>query len=607
MNVRVDDRFGKESDHGFERRSIERDDFDVGNRGPGCGRGWEAVAVWVGTDELPQERCFPRTCASRIPNSLAEFGIEATLRGVWPPAPMPATGATRGNLRGFWGRGGRFGRGGGIARRGPAVGLTSGGVGPGDRRESRDNWPIMARYTAIERAPAAVDSRPIRRSAPVHLEFVGRPPRGAGPSPGSGRPNGHCSARHGPPCVRQRRSPACGPSTTRGCVHRWRRPDATQRCLDPGLSERIGNSRRTGSCRWASCGPGTIRATTPWSGRASSTPMHALSVRGACACRAREATSSSSALSRSCSWMMGSRSKMVRLVWPVRRMAPRSGPLARIRVRAAGRPGPGVDRGVRGVPGRVPVSGRVLCAGEGLGEGFGRRGCSSMCATWGSGRGEAGLDTRQPSGLIAENLLLKQQLIVLRRPRQRGGFSRRRSGKPGTVSSQPQWTARVHMRWRAEVSRLMVPVAAPAARRGGLSCARPRRPDVRRHATLPVRLEFPILSLNPGSRQRCVASGLLQRGTQRRVVEGPVRFEFPMLSLNPGLRPRGVAPDVWGRRVAGGGAAAIVEEAGRHAVRQRRMAMPLRWKTSRLLGSRRANAATNRQSAARISFLRHPE
>ena len=159
---------------------------------------------------------------------------------------MPATGATRGNLRGFWGRGGRFGRGGGIARRGPAVGLTSGGVGPGDRRESRDNWPIMARYTAIERAPAAVDSRPIRRSAPVHLEFVGRPPRGAGPSPGSGRPNGHCSARHGPPCVRQRRSPACGPSTTRGCVHRWRRPDATQRCLDPGLSERIGNSRRTG-------------------------------------------------------------------------------------------------------------------------------------------------------------------------------------------------------------------------------------------------------------------------------------------------------------------------------------------------------------------------
>ena len=25
----------------------------------------------------------------------------------------------------------------------------------------------------------------------------------------------------------------------------------------------------------------------------------------------------------------------------------------------------------------------------------------------------------------------------------------------------------------------------------------------------------------------------------------PVRLEFPMLSLHPGLRPRGVAPDVW--------------------------------------------------------------
>ena len=46
-----------------------------------------------------------------------------------------------------------------------------------------------------------------------------------------------------------------------------------------------------------------------------------------------------------------------------------------------------------------------------------------------------------------------------------GRISRSRSGKPGTVSSQPQWTASVPIRWRAEVSRLMVPVAAPAARR----------------------------------------------------------------------------------------------------------------------------------------------
>ena len=31
------------------------------------------------------------------------------------------------------------------------------------------------------------------------------------------------------------------------------------------------------------------------------------------------------------------------------------------------------------------------------------------------------------------------------------------------TASQPQWTASVHIRWRAEVSRLIVPVVAPAA------------------------------------------------------------------------------------------------------------------------------------------------
>ena len=46
------------------------------------------------------------------------------------PAPMPATGATRGPVRGCWGRGGGCGRGGGIARRGPAVGLMAGGARP---------------------------------------------------------------------------------------------------------------------------------------------------------------------------------------------------------------------------------------------------------------------------------------------------------------------------------------------------------------------------------------------------------------------------------------------------------------------------------------------
>ena len=64
-----------------------------------------------------------------------------------------------------------------------------------------------------------------------------------------------------------------------------------------------------------------------------------------------------------------------------------------------------------------------------------------------------------------------------------------------------------------------------------------------------------------------------------------VRLEFPILLLHPGLRHRCVAPD------------------RRHAVRQRRMAMPLRWKTSGLLGSRRAHAATNRQSAANLALI----
>ena len=63
-----------------------------------------------------------------------------------------------------------------------------------------------------------------------------------------------------------------------------------------------------------------------------------------------------------------------------------------------------------------------------------------------------------------------------------------------------------------------------------------------------------------------------------------------------------MAPDVWGRRVAGGNrggsGSARWPPDRRHAVRQRRMAMPLPWKPSGLLGSRRANAATNRQSVA---------
>ena len=62
----------------------------------------------------------------------------------WAPAVrrVPATGATRGDVRGFWGRGGGFDRGGGIA--GP---WTGGGpdVGRGGYPETDANRGIMAR------------------------------------------------------------------------------------------------------------------------------------------------------------------------------------------------------------------------------------------------------------------------------------------------------------------------------------------------------------------------------------------------------------------------------------------------------------------------------
>ena len=51
-----------------------------------------------------------------------------------------------------------------------------------------------------------------------------------------------------------------------------------------------------------------------------------------------------------------------------------------------------------------------------------------------------------------------------------------------------------------------------------------RERSVLDRALTPVRLEYLILSLNPGLRQRCVAPGVwptTQRGAQPRVVEGP--------------------------------------------------------------------------------------
>ena len=87
----------------------------------------------------------------------------------------------------------------------------------------------------------------------------------------------------------------------------------------------------------------------------------------------------------------------------------------------------------------------------------------------------------------------------------------------------------------------------------------------------------------------------------------PVRLEFPILSLHPGLRSRGVAPDVWGRRVAGGGAAAIVEEAGRPAGRLTGGTPCASGGWRCRCGGRPAgywdHAATNRQSAANRALI----
>ena len=79
---------------------------------------------------------------------------------------------------------------------------------------------LVGRILPISQPIAEALARRRARRDPVRLEFVVRPPLGSGPSPGSGRSNGHCSARHGPPCVRrkallegQRRRVTNGPFT----------------------------------------------------------------------------------------------------------------------------------------------------------------------------------------------------------------------------------------------------------------------------------------------------------------------------------------------------------------------------------------------------------
>ena len=97
-----------------------------------------------------------------------------------------------------------------------------------ERQPGRLVTDKLSSYRAAHRAvmPSVACPSRIRCQAPL----------GAGPSPGSGRSNGHCSARDGPPCGRRRRSTACGPSTTRGCVPRCRRPDARRQAPRNGTS-----------------------------------------------------------------------------------------------------------------------------------------------------------------------------------------------------------------------------------------------------------------------------------------------------------------------------------------------------------------------------------
>ena len=102
--------------------------------------------------------------------------------------------------------------------------------------------------------------RPAGRAAAVRLEFVVRPPLGAEPSPGSGKPNGHCSVRHEPPSGRRRRSMACGPSTTRGCVPRCRRPGSRQVSVQDHGHSKTAHGREILAASFRSGAP---RATLP--------------------------------------------------------------------------------------------------------------------------------------------------------------------------------------------------------------------------------------------------------------------------------------------------------------------------------------------------------
>ena len=193
--------------------------------------------------------------------------------------------------------------------------------------------------------------------------------------------------------------------------------------------------------------------------------------------------------------------------WPVRRMAPRAGTLARIRVRAHT-----AGRGPRH-PAKVHA-GTVVHAGA-VGEGRGAAGPLRRAYARRHGRALRGRD-RQAGAIIAEghnqvtstnDPTAHAEITAIRHAgRVLGTFDL--SGYELYASCEPCPMCLAAIYW-ARLDRVYFANTRVDAARIGFDDAwiyaeipRPPRPAACRW---PVRLEFPILSLNPGLRQRCVA------------------------------------------------------------------------------------------------------
>jgi hypothetical protein len=106
-----------------------------------------------------------------------------------------------------------------------------------DRRlapEKRLGERPWRRYATMATPTSVGSGRTVRWSCASRI----RHQAGSGswtPGPGSGRPNARCSAQRGRPSVRRRRSTACGPPTTRGCVAPERKRRTIESLVTTGL------------------------------------------------------------------------------------------------------------------------------------------------------------------------------------------------------------------------------------------------------------------------------------------------------------------------------------------------------------------------------------